>query len=711
MYKRVLIILISFTYLFGYDATKLIKEFKPTQEEIKNGAVILKKSVDIKIDKKGNKTRKLYLLFAILNDEAARDYTQDMVMYNSFYTDKNVTSIKIIDKNLTVTTVNKDAIDYKSFKKLNSYDDTKAISFSLPALSKGKFVEYVIVSKTKKKLMDSLTDGFEFAYSWKVAANRMKARLDSVRDFSLKITIDNSKKLYYVLNKLDKPKVTKDKNSTTYIWRKQNLPKVITQPAPAKDYIEILPAIAYSTLNNWDSFGKKMYKEYSSAIVVDDKIKKLSKEITKDIKDDKKKIEAIYNYMQTNIKYVFAFLGRGGYYPHKANEVLSNLYGDCKDQAILFISLLKAVGIEANFALVNSQVDYIDRYKNAISEKYFNHVITYIPKYDIFINTTGFNNKFPGILSKLNNKNAFILKDNEFKFKKIKVDTNEVVDVNILLKNLDNQSKIIANVDIKFGNNLSAIYKYINMQIQDYPDKFEASVSHLYNGAVIKEFKLLNLSTPKKNVEAKFVLDFGKQNYNAKEQLYGSVLVNIYSMLGYIQTLQKPSNMPYGLKLNFALDVKVKNRINFGNRNVTTKFIQKPNSFITNVYKYDFNYKRGDKSIDIIEELKIRKVVLEPKEYKELYKQTQTLQRKVGWFLSSTVEDKKSNNKNDKQTIEELIDNSQYKKALILIKSKLKKEPKNAKLHYQYGVILGFIDKFKESEKEFQKAKELGYKE
>ncbi|MEJ2500655.1 MAG: DUF3857 domain-containing protein, partial [Campylobacterales bacterium] len=86
------------------------------------------------------------------------------------------------------------------------------------------------------------------------------------------------------------------------------------------------------------------------------------------------KVSAALNYVQSNIRYLGIEMGTGSHAPSSAQETLQRRYGDCKDKAVLFISLLKALGIRAYPALVNTEI------KQHIAElppmmDAFNHVI------------------------------------------------------------------------------------------------------------------------------------------------------------------------------------------------------------------------------------------------------------------------------------------------------------------------------------------------
>ena len=76
-----------------------------------------------------------------------------------------------------------------------------------------------------------------------------------------------------------------------------------------------------------------------------------AKELTRDAKDDREKVLALYNYV-TGLRYVAVPLGVNSFRPHAAANVLQNQFGDCKDKANLFNALLHSLEIEARLVLV-----------------------------------------------------------------------------------------------------------------------------------------------------------------------------------------------------------------------------------------------------------------------------------------------------------------------------------------------------------------------
>jgi len=67
------------------------------------------------------------------------------------------------------------------------------------------------------------------------------------------------------------------------------------------------------------------------------------------------KMQALANFVQNDIRYVAIELGIGGQQPHPAAEVFTHRYGDCKDKVTLLSTMLKEIGIESYYVLINTE--------------------------------------------------------------------------------------------------------------------------------------------------------------------------------------------------------------------------------------------------------------------------------------------------------------------------------------------------------------------
>ncbi len=103
------------------------------------------------------------------------------------------------------------------------------------------------------------------------------------------------------------------------------------------------------------------------------------KELTDNLKTDREKAKALYEYMQSKTRYVSIQLGIGGFQPIDAQTVDQIGYGDCKALSNYMIALLKEAGVRGYYTWV-----YGGEGMNYISPDfpmdYFNHIIVAIPQ-------------------------------------------------------------------------------------------------------------------------------------------------------------------------------------------------------------------------------------------------------------------------------------------------------------------------------------------
>lgn len=142
--------------------------------------------------------------------------------------------------------------------------------------------------------------------------------------------------------------------------------------------VELLANIKVSTIPDWDawlSWEKALLEgAFRSSPEVDALAKKLG-----EADEVKEKVKRIHEYVMQDIRYqqdYETFIA--GVKPHPAPMVLERKYGDCKDKAVLFITLAQKLGIDAHFALVRTRDT--GPANPALPMQQFNHAIVYVPE-------------------------------------------------------------------------------------------------------------------------------------------------------------------------------------------------------------------------------------------------------------------------------------------------------------------------------------------
>jgi transglutaminase-like putative cysteine protease len=143
---------------------------------------------------------------------------------------------------------------------------------------------------------------------------------------------------------------------------------------------------AFSTFRNYAEISAAYGVRATPKAAVTERISKLASEIVKGKAGKKEQARALYEWVATNITYGGNCIGVGAVVPRDIDLVLDNKMGDCKDHATLLQALLTATGIRSTQALVNAGSTY--RLQRIPMVFGVNHVITYLPDFDLFVDST-----------------------------------------------------------------------------------------------------------------------------------------------------------------------------------------------------------------------------------------------------------------------------------------------------------------------------------
>jgi hypothetical protein len=181
-------------------------------------------------------------------------------------------------------------------------------------------------------------------------------------------------------------KAEREGDRVRYRWsyRSGVTPNLNTNYAVAD--IDYGPRLHLSTMQDYRELAAAYESRAADKAVPDAAIKELADELTRGVTDRRAQARRLYDWVNLNIRYVATYVGAGGFVPHAAADVLRNRYGDCKDHVIILEALLAAKGIESSAAIVNSGTAFL--LPAVPSRTPFNHAITYLPEFDLFVDST-----------------------------------------------------------------------------------------------------------------------------------------------------------------------------------------------------------------------------------------------------------------------------------------------------------------------------------
>jgi transglutaminase-like putative cysteine protease len=256
------------------------------------------------------------------------------------------------------------------------FDDSKVLNVVFPALAPGVTVHIHFVRTQRVALFPGV---FALQVVYSQLEDRDSSELVIRAPASLPLQVDN----------IDVPggEVKADKpGMRRWLWKMGPHRAEVPENDAISD-VDYSPRLGISSLASYDALAQAYVQRAAPKAAVTPAIRALASQITAGVVDPRAQAEVLYRWVSQNIRYVGIYFGFGGVVPHSAEQIAHALYGDCKDHVTLYQALLAARGIASSPVLVNAdQSWWLSR--AAVPTGAFNHAISYLPQWDVFVDTT-----------------------------------------------------------------------------------------------------------------------------------------------------------------------------------------------------------------------------------------------------------------------------------------------------------------------------------
>ena len=283
-------------------------------------------------------------IIKIINKKGIKKYSSLTFPFSKKNQKLKVYFIKIIQPNGNIIHINPNLL-----KTVTAPFNPEAPIFSnqllktiqLPGLIKGSIIDYkyrTVVIKPYMKNNFFTEDYF--------------GGLSPLKKSVYKLTIP--KGLYYRYagyGLKEKPEIIKNSLNTTLIWSIWNRKKITPEEmGPGESFI--VPHVMISSVKSWNKVALWYAHLTKDIIKPGAELNKYIDSLIHSKKTKLEKIKAIYNFTAKKIRYVGYEFGINGYKPSNVNSIFKNRFGDCKDHATLFSSMLKQIGVNAYPVLI-----------------------------------------------------------------------------------------------------------------------------------------------------------------------------------------------------------------------------------------------------------------------------------------------------------------------------------------------------------------------
>lgn len=210
----------------------------------------------------------------------------------------------------------------------------------------------------------------------------------SVTEAELNVIFSQNTGLRYRTKNFEQaPQSTVTNGITQLQWKLDSITQRETISVDSIPWVQLAPMKfalngIVSDMSTWEGFGRFYSKLISGKDELPESFKPEVHRMVEGASDDFEKISRLYTYLQKNYRYLIIFLGIDGWEPRKAEEVLATKYGECKGLSTLMKAMLKEVGIEAQYSLVNAGSWENRDLEEDFPVNSFNHAFLRIPLQD-----------------------------------------------------------------------------------------------------------------------------------------------------------------------------------------------------------------------------------------------------------------------------------------------------------------------------------------
>ena len=163
-------------------------------------------------------------------------------------------------------------------------------------------------------------------------------------------------------------------DTSEYVWELHNVPAINEEDALPSWY-DPYPWIQFSEFSSWKEVAQWAAQLFPRPKQMDPKLQEKVSQWLQSYQSPEARLAAALEFVQNDIRYMGIEVGPNSQQPNDPSLVIERRFGDCKDKAYLFCTLLQAMGIDASEVMVNTE--NLNTVQDWLPSPYaFNHVVT-----------------------------------------------------------------------------------------------------------------------------------------------------------------------------------------------------------------------------------------------------------------------------------------------------------------------------------------------
>lgn len=323
----------------------LLAEFIPV-DEIRNGVFYQLLDDQVRVEEDGFRTTYTRYIETVVNQTGVEESSQINLDFDPSYQKLSLNSLTVIRDGTAIDRLDKAAMSIFSREtELNQqiYSGRLTLNILLDDIQAGDTIDYSYTIHGQNPVYKNIFS-FLQGVNWSVPLYNQHLRVLWGKSAPLKVESRNINP-EIVISKVGE--------FTEYQISLQNQ-EALNTPSQIPDWYSPYGSVHFNETLSWSdvvAWAEPLYR-FDTA---HPDIQEIANAIKAASSSQSEQIVAALKYTQENIRYVGLEMGQNSHLPTAPEQTLALKYGDCKDKAVVFIALLRALQIDAYPALVDTE--------------------------------------------------------------------------------------------------------------------------------------------------------------------------------------------------------------------------------------------------------------------------------------------------------------------------------------------------------------------
>jgi len=363
---------------FSLTATALLELAKAPTRRDEFAVAVQTEEFRYEFDDKHRLTFTTHQIYRIDSPEAVEEYGQIGATWEPYRQKKPDIRARVVTPDgrehaFDIATLSDETVATGDARK---FDDLHYLRGPLPAIAPGSVVELLtVVSDVEPKFGEGI--------SFDVTLGSH----GSVENTSITVVTPSSSPFHYRTQQLPQAVISEGDRDGVHEFTLRQGPLALEW---SKTFVEaagaapLWPRFEFSTGKSWEEVAAA-YRALVEPAIRPEEVRAL---LPADLPaDPRQRLAKLLEILHERIRYTGVFFGQGDIVPNPPAVTLERRFGDCKDKSVVLASMLRAAGIPAEVALLNSGVGTdVDPDLPGIGN--FNHMIVHVPDQNLWIDAT-----------------------------------------------------------------------------------------------------------------------------------------------------------------------------------------------------------------------------------------------------------------------------------------------------------------------------------